>query len=198
MLGKPKSKPVEGSSEKALFDLIEGCIKEDKSSQKLLYENFFSYSMSVCLRYSKSEEEAIEILNDGFMKVFTKIKKYDRQKSFKGWVRRILINTALDHYRKNEKYYNNKSIEGIKIQETNYNVEKALAYEEIVGLIRNLSASYQMVFNLHVMDGYTHEEIAEMLGISVGTSKSNLSKARANLRGMLTKLYKDEYAKFPG
>lgn len=180
------------------MDLIEGCKKEDKSSQRLLYENFYSYGMSICLRYSKSEEEAIEILNDGFMKVFTKINKYDSEKSFKGWLRKILINTALDHHRKNVKFYNQKSIEGLKHEETNFNIEKAMAYEEIIALIRKLSTAYKMVFNLFVIDGYTHEEISEMLGISVGTSKSNLSKARANLREMLTKVYKDEYAKFQG
>jgi len=198
VLGIPNSKSVKVSSENALMDLIEGCKKEDKSSQRLLYENFYSYGMSICLRYSKSEEEAIEILNDGFMKVFTKINKYDSEKSFKGWLRKILINTALDHHRKNVKFYNQKSIEGLKHEETNFNIEKAMAYEEIIALIRKLSTAYKMVFNLFVIDGYTHEEISEMLGISVGTSKSNLSKARANLREMLTKVYKDEYAKFQG
>jgi RNA polymerase sigma factor (sigma-70 family) len=182
--------------EDTLTETIKNCLKGERSSQRLLYESFYSYAMSVCLRYSKSEEEAVEILNDGFMKVFTKISKYDTSKSFKGWLRKILINTALDHYRKNLKFYNHKSIEGIKKTDT-YNIEKELDYEDIVLLIRELSPAYKIVFNLYVMDGYTHEEIAEMLGISVGTSKSNLSKARANLREMLSKTYK-EYAKYTG
>ena len=197
VLGQAKRIEVEKALDDTLTATINKCIKGERSSQRQLYENFYSYAMSICLRYSKSEEEAVEILNDGFMKVFTKISKYDQEKSFKGWLRRVLINTALDHYRKNLKFYNHKSIEGVKKVDS-YSIEKELDYEDIVLMIRELSPAYKMVFNLYVMDGYTHEEIAEMLGVSVGTSKSNLSKARANLREMLSKTYKDEYAKYTG
>jgi RNA polymerase sigma factor (sigma-70 family) len=197
VLGQAKSTEVNITLDETLTETINGCIKGDRSSQRQLYEHFYSYGMSISLRYSKNEDEAIEILNDGFMKVFTKIDKYDKEKSFKGWLRKILINTALDNYRKNLKFYNHKPIEGLK-QEDGRNVENDLNYEDIVRVIRELSPAYKLVFNLYVMDGYTHEEIADMLGISVGTSKSNLSKARANLREMLSKTYKDEYAKHTG
>lgn len=179
------------------ISLIKGCIHEDRGSQRKLYESFYGYGMSVCLRYSRTEEEAIEILNDGFMKVFSKIRKYDSTKSFKGWLRKIMINTALDHFRKNEKFYDHKKIDTAKNEDVKFNIEEKLAYEEIIKIVQNLSSAYRVVFNMHVIDGYSHEEIAEMLGISVGTSKSNLSKARANLREMLTKIDKDEYAKYP-
>lgn len=198
VLGKVKFESVNNASEKALMDLVEGCKREDRSSQRKLYEEFYSYGISVCLRYSKSDEEALEILNDGFMKVFTKISRYDKDRSFKGWLRRILINTALDHYRKNEKFYNHKGTDSIKNSESDFSIEKHLAYEDLLLMIRQLSASYQLVFNLYTIDGYSHEEIADLLNISVGTSKSNLSRARANLRQMLKTLYKEEYAKFPG
>lgn len=174
--------------------LIQDCIRGDKNSQKALYKHFYSYAMSICLRYSKNAEEATEVMNDGFMKVFTKINKYDINRSFKGWLRKIMINTALDNYRHNLKHYYNQDIETVETAPVNENVLSDIAYQEIVDMVQKLSPAYRTVFNLYVMDGYTHEEIAEMLEISVGTSKSNLSKARENLRNML-KNYKNEYAK---
>jgi len=151
--------------------------------------------MSICLRYSKNADEAVEVLNDGFMKVLTKIKKYDQNRSFKGWLRKIMINTALDNYRHNLKYYHSYDVENGEAAPVAENALSDMAYQEIVAMVQNLSPAYRTVFNLYVVDGYTHEEIAEMLRISVGTSKSNLSKARENLRNMLKK-NKDEYAKY--
>lgn len=175
--------------------LIQGCIRGDSTSQKGLYKHFYGYAMSISLRYSKNAEEAVEVLNDSFLKVFTKIKKYDPDRSFKGWLRKIIINTALDNYRHNLKYYHSLDIENGESSPATETILSGLGYQEILALVQNLSPAYRTVFNLYVIDGFTHEEIANMLEISVGTSKSNLSKARENLRNMLKK-NKNEYAKY--
>lgn len=155
--------------------------------------------MSVCLRYSNSREDALEVLNDGFLKIFTKAGKYSPDRSLKGWIRRIMINTALDQYRRELRHSHMLDIHDpateVAVEE---NVLRDLAYEDIIRVIQGLSPAYRTVFNLYVIDGYPHEEIASLLGISVGTSKSNLSKARANLREMLRKNYQDEYQKYSG
>ncbi len=167
--------------------LLEGCRNGNRRSQELLYKQFYGYAMSICLRYTRTRDEAIEVLNDGFMKVFTKTEKYDPEKSFKGWVRRIMINTALDYYRQNLKHYFHEDVSVAENAPENETILSKLAHEELILLVQRLSPAYQMVFNLFVIDGYSHEEIAEQLTISVGTSKSNLARARENLRNMLKK-----------
>lgn len=179
-----------------LPNLIQGCIREDRESQKKLYKLFYGYAMSICLRYSQTREEATEVLNDGFLKIFTKVNNYDPEKSFKGWVRRILINTALDNYRHNVKHYHAQDVTELEQSSLTPSVEDQLGYEDLIRLVQELSPAYRTVFNLYVIDGYTHEEIAGMLSISVGTSKSNLSKARVNLQARLKKSIKDEYRKY--
>lgn len=155
--------------------------------------------MSICLRYAKSKMEAQEILNDSFLKVFIKIEKYNVEKSFKGWLRRILINTALDNYRKYSKHYYLQNINSIPdVQDSNVDVQAELAYEDLLAIIQQLSPAYRTIFNLYVIDGFKHEEIAEKLNISVGTSKSNLSKARENIRILIKKNDQESYAKFIG
>ncbi|WP_114779479.1 RNA polymerase sigma factor [Botryobacter ruber] len=173
--------------------LLQGCLKSDREAQRKLYKLFYGYAMSISLRYSKDTEEAREVLNDGFLKVFTKLEQYDRQKPFKLWLRRILINTALDNYRHNLKHYHLSDITAAEPEADTGDVLQQLNYEHLLGLVQALSPAYRAVFNLYAIDGYTHEEIAETLGISVGTSKSNLAKARANLRDKLTKSRIDEY-----
>lgn len=168
-----------------LQTLITGCLKGNRKSQEKLYQRFYAYGMSVCLRYTDEEDEAIEVLNDGFMKVFNKLDTFDPQKPFQSWFRRILINTAINHYHKYEKHKHHQTIDEGKQLTDEQNVLSQLSYEEIIGLIQHLSPVYRTVFNLFVIDGYTHEEISEALQISIGASKSNLSRARANLRVML-------------
>lgn len=166
--------------------LLEGCRKSDRLSQELLYRQFYSYAMSVCLRYTRDKDEAIEILNDGFLKVFTKSELYDPDKSFKAWLRRIMINTALDYYRQNVKHYYHEGIEEAgNIADRASAADNNITYEELIGLVQQLSPAYRTVFNLYVIDGYSHEEIAEHLDISTGTSKSNLARAREQLKKML-------------
>ena len=175
--------------------LIQGCKRNDRESQRLLYQHYYGYAMSICLRYCKTKDEAKEVVNDGFMKIFLKIEQYKLDTSFKAWVRRIMINSSIDHYRRELKHQYNKPLEEAYHSHSIGNAVDNLAHEELVGLIQKLSPAYRAVFNLYVIDGHTHDEIGEILGISEGTSKSNLMKARENLRKMLEKLTTVAYAK---
>ncbi len=141
--------------------------------------------MSFCLRYSKNTDDAVEILNDGFLKVFNNLKTFDLDRPFKPWFKRIVINTAINHLKKNEKYMNNERLDGVEQPFAMENILSKIGYDEVLLMIQKLSNAYRTVFNLYVIDGYKHEEIANMLGISVGTSKSNLSKAREKLQAMV-------------
>ena len=176
--------------------MLQGCLKQDREAQRKLYEHFFGYALSICARYSQNLEEAKEVLNDGFMKVFTRLKQYDPQKPFKLWLRRIMINTALDNYRHSFRSYHLQDIETAQPETDPYDVVQQISYEYLISLVQQLSPAYRAVFNLYVIDGYNHEEIAHMLGIAVGTSKSNLAKARANLREALKKSRIEEYKQY--
>ncbi len=137
--------------------------------------------MGICLRYSRTREEAVEIVNDGFMKIFKKLDKYSPGLSFKGWLRKVMINSAIDYYRRNEKHYHSLDISHGKY-ETSETILDKLSEQDIIEAIQRLPPSYRMVFNLYVIEGYKHEEIANQLNISVGTSKSNLAIARNKLQ----------------
>src|SRR5690554_1494234 len=149
---------------------------------------FYAYGMSIALRYADSREDAVTILNDAFMKVFENIRKYDTDKPFKAWLRKIIINTAINHFHKNKK---NKYLEGHEITEAEMAdkemVLSGISYVEIIDMVQRLTPAYRTVFSLFVIEGYKHHEIAELLDISVGASKSNLAKAKRNLRAMLEK-----------
>ncbi len=185
---------------KTLPELLEGCLKNDRKCQELLYKQFYGFAMGVCMRYVPNREEALEVVNDGFLKIFQKVQMYDAEKPFKIWLRRIMINTALDHYRQNAKFQHNTDLsvaENTLASTDSDNVYSTLAHEDLIELIQQLTPSYRTVFNLYVIDGYSHEEIAQRLGISEGTSKSNLARARENLRVMLSKKKSNEYARVP-
>lgn len=183
---------------KTLPELLEGCLQNDRKCQELLYKQFYGYAMGVCMRYVPNREEAVEVVNDGFLKIFQKVQKYDTEKPFKIWLRRIMINTALDHYRQNVKHQNNTDLsvaENTVAAPDSDNIFNTLAHEDLIELIQQLTPAYRTVFNLYVIDGYSHEEISRQLGISEGTSKSNLARARENLRVMLSKKKSNEYAR---
>ncbi len=182
---------------------IKGCALNNRESQKKLYHSFYGYAMSVCDRYTSRDEDVSEILNDGFLKVFKEIHQFkpayaDVVSSFKGWLRKIMVYTAIDHFRKNKKHQivseSETAIIHLSAQEETA-LEK-ISYDEIIRLIQELSPAYRTVLNLFVVDGFSHEEISTQLGISVGTSKSNLAKARKQLQKILyreniTKLVKN-------
>ncbi|WP_223833481.1 RNA polymerase sigma factor [Pedobacter riviphilus] len=164
---------------------IQGCIRNERDSQKALYQHFYSFAMGICLRYANDRLDAAGILNDGFFKAFKNINKYEPTKAFLPWLGRIITNTAIDYYRANLKFADHVDILDHENIAQVSSVYDKLAYHDLLALVQRLSAGYRTVFNLFAIDGYTHEEIAEMLGISVGTSKSNLFKARQKLQEML-------------
>ena len=182
-------------SARELSDHIEGCVNNNRESQKKIYNSFYGYAMSICDRYSGNYDDAVEILNDGFLKVFKEIHKYkpaytDTVASFKGWLRQIMVYTAIDHYRKIKKHLLNGHTDPVTLQvaATQETALDRLSYQEILAAVRQLSPAYRTVFNLFVMEGLSHEEISNKLGIAEGTSKSNLAKARMHLQKILLKL----------
>jgi RNA polymerase sigma-70 factor (ECF subfamily) len=180
-----------------LPDLLAGCLRNQRQSQELLYKQFYGYAMSVCLRYAPTRDSALEVLNDGFLKVFTRLDQYDPAQPFKGWLRRIMINAAVDHYRQEVRHHNQENLDQADqlVATETIDAYSQLAHEDLLMLIQRLSPAYRLVFNLYVMDGFTHEEIAGQLGISIGASKSNLARARENLRQLLKQINQDEYAR---
>lgn len=169
-------------------ELLQKSVRGDRKSQEKLYRQFYGFAMGVCVRYTQSRDEALEIVNDSFLKVFTKGDQYDSKYPFKAWFRRIIVNTALDFYRSQQKHYFHENIEeAYEISSNDSSPLSQLNHEEILMLIQRLPHGYKMVFNLFVIDGFSHEEIGNQLGISVGTSKSNLSRAREALRKMILK-----------
>jgi RNA polymerase sigma-70 factor (ECF subfamily) len=169
--------------------ILRACIKNDGAAQKVLIRQYYSFVMSISLRYSASREEAEEMLNDTFLKVFKNLGKYDFAQPFKAWLRRITVNTAIDYYRKNQKHSPPVGLDDVVIPDFSDDVISRISAEEILRLVQKLSPSYRMVFTLHVVEGYNHKEIAEMLGIQEGTSKSNLQDARRKLQQMIKAAY---------
>ncbi len=178
-------------------EIIKGCIKNDRACQKVLYDYFFSEMLGVCLRYSNNEEVAMDILHEGFLKIFLNIKNFNNSGTFEGWVRRIMVNTCIDSLRKGKQNYQivstvyaNETIpdvpEELEDEEILIHIEK----EEILKAVQKLTPAYRTIFNLYVVEEYSHKQIADMLEISEGTSKSNLSKAKFNLRKNLIHLIK--------
>lgn len=173
--------------------MVEGCVRGDQKSQHELYRLYYSKMMGVCYRYANDPEEAKDILHDGFLKVYANIGKYNFKGSLEGWVRRIVVNTAIDHFRKFKNVFSmsesNIESETIQSYQTDYDANAQLNEQELLRAINNLSPAYKLVFNLYAIEGYSHKEIAERLDINVGTSKSNLAKARMNLQKELEKKY---------
>ena len=164
-------------------DLIEGCIRGDRKMQYELYERFASKMYGVCLRYAANAEEAEDILQEGFIKVFKKISSYRGDGSFEGWIRRIFVNTAIEHFRRKSYLQPISEHEENTIEGKYISVLDNLAEKDIIKLIQQLSPGYRTVFNMYVIEGYTHKQIGEALNISEGTSKSQLSRAKLILRG---------------
>lgn len=175
--------------------LIAGCLEGNRASQQQVYERFYGKMMGLCLRYAKNAEEAKDILQEGFIKVFANIGKYDNKGSFEGWIRRIVVNTAIDHFRK-EKYqfvnvdddYMDHLQEKGSLGDDDEPVGPIIETKRVLEEVQKLSPAYRTVFNLYVLEGLSHKEISDSLGISVGTSKSNLAKAKMNLKKAFKKV----------
>jgi len=175
-----------------LEEIVRGCKRQHRLSQQKVYEMYYGKMLPLCRRYAKNSDEAKDILQNGFIKVFEKIDKYDFNGSFGGWVRRLIVNTAIDHYRKHKKEFlidDNSRIEDSDkwYEEETTSKYEGISSEDIKYAIDKLSPAYKMVFNLYILEGYSHQEIADELGVSLGTSKSNLAKAKANVKKILVK-----------
>jgi len=177
-------------------DLIEGCRKEDRKMQQELYQRFAPKMYGVCLRYAGNTEEAEDILQEGFIKVFKKIGSFRGEGSFEGWIRRIFVNTAIEHFRRKTYLQPITEKEESTVEAQYLTVLDNLAEKDIIALIQQLSPGYRTVFNMYVVEGYTHKQIADMLGISEGTSKSQLSRAKIILQN-LVKVHIDKYRNVP-
>lgn len=168
-------------------DLIHGCVNGDRRMQEELYRRFSPRMYAVCLRYAGTAEEAQDILQEGFIKIFKKLTSFRGEGSFEGWIRRIFVNTAIEHFRR-KKYLQPVTEKEENTMEGNYlSVLDELAERDILALVQELSPGYRTVFNMYVVEGYTHKEIGDILGISEGTSKSQLSRAKVILQEMVKK-----------
>src|SRR6201996_549328 len=168
-----------------LHKLIGGCIKQERGSQKMRYKAFYVFSMGICLLYANNRDEAAEVMNQGFYKVFTRIETYDTTRPFKAWLGKIMMNVSIDYYRANLKMAYNEDLDKAEGMTDGELPDRKLNYDDLLAMIQKLPNAYRTVFNLFAVDGYSHEEIGEMLGISSGTSKSNLHKARQKLKQMI-------------
>ncbi len=174
-----------------LDQIVEGCKKNDRKSQKLLYDKYSSMLMGVCMRYSHSTDEAQDVLQDGFLKILGAINQFENKGSFEGWMRRIIVNTAITNYRKNLKYYNQQNIDDLHTTEHSTSIyDSNFTLDELLKLVQELPSGYRIIFNLYAIEGYKHKEIAEMLEIDIATSKSQYSRARSALRTKLDEISK--------
>lgn len=166
-------------------ELIKGCMKNDRLAQKRLYERFYGKMMGVCMRYSSHREQATEILNLGYFKVFKTIESFaEKGGNLEAWIYRIMVNTAIDYLRAEVRHQHSDLEKTVYVEDTS-DVISDMSAAQIMELVNRLTPGYRAVFNLYVVEGYNHKEIGDLLGISEGTSKSNLAKARAKLQEMI-------------
>ena len=180
-MGKSKELQERSDFEK----LLKKCSRGDSKAQEHLFKLYFSYSMSVALRFSSCREDALEIVNDSFLKIFLKIEFHNSDSEFRAWLRRIVINTAIDRYRKDKKHNYETSIDEASGETVDESVIDNLNAEEIINLINSLPAMYRYTFTLFEIEGFSHDEISAQLGITPGTSRSNLTRAKKLLRRMI-------------
>jgi RNA polymerase sigma factor (sigma-70 family) len=169
----------------SIQNIIKDCVAGKNSAREKLYNLYKGKMWTVCLRYARDQDEAKDIMQEGFIKIFEKIKQYEGRGHFEGWIRRIMINTALSEYRKHHLLHSESENFSQKNEGVSEHIESDISAQELLELIKELPPQYQMVFNLFAIEGYAHKEIAELLRISEGTSKSNLSRAREILKNKI-------------
>lgn len=169
--------------------IIRGCISKNRNDQKKIYEKLYPVLMGICMRYTKDSQEAKDVLHDGFIKILNNVNTYHFNGSFEGWAKKIIVNTAIDRYRKNKKktrlQYEENIEEDIAVTSEELDIYKHMEASEIMKMVQKLAPSQRTAINLYLVEGFTHQEIADRLGISIGASKSNLFKAK---RAMTNKL----------
>jgi RNA polymerase sigma factor (sigma-70 family) len=169
-------------------DIIEGCILGNPRMQRMLYEKFSPKMYALCIRYAGNTDDAQDILQDGFVKVYSNISKYKGTGSFEGWIRRIIVNTAIEHFRKKNMLYAIDEKTEIQLADENSNVFNQLEAKELLEIIKSMPAGYRTVFNLYAVEGYTHKEIATMMNLTEGTSKSQYARAKSWLQEKIKKM----------
>lgn len=166
-------------------DLISACVRKERWAQQVLYEEFYSPLMAICLRYSHHEDEAMDLLHESFIKIFRSINKYQPGTSLGAWMRRITVNTAIDYYRRKVRRRTENIDQAFDLSTEEADAISKCSEQEILAAIQKLTPAYRTVFNLYVIEGYSHKEIAEQLKITESTSRSNLVKARSKLQDLL-------------
>ena len=167
-------------------ELVIGCLKKDSSVQKLFFDRFKRKMMGICLRYANRVEEAEDMMQNGFIKVFEKLDTFKGSGSLEGWVRRVIVNEALTYLRKNKAMRMNIDIEDIKYKiPSNTYINETLNEKYLLSIIQNLPLGFRTIFNMYAIEGYSHKEIATLLGISEGTSKSQYSRAKTHLQNII-------------
>lgn len=183
------------SDQEVVREVVKACARGDAKYQKMLYKKMYSSMMAVCYRYAGRPEDAKDLFQEGFIKVFKKIDRFNFKGSLEGWIRRIMVNNAIDYYRKNKnKFAMSETLvkaEQIPDEGAEEMLFEGISSRDLLDCVQQLSPMYRAVFNLYVLDDYTHAEIAEELNISEGTSKSNLSKAKRNLKKMIKEILND-------
>lgn len=169
--------------------LIQACMHQERWAQQKLYETHYPKMMGVCLRYANNQEDARDILHEGFIKIFRNLGKYKPGTSLNAWIRRIMVNTAIDFYRKNQRRRTEDLEEAWQVTASGADAVSQCTEKEILAAVQQLSPVYRTVFNLYAIEGYPHKDIAAQLGITESTSRSNLLKARVKLQGMLASKY---------
>jgi RNA polymerase sigma-70 factor (ECF subfamily) len=175
--------------------IVKECRRGKRKGYSLLYRKYSPVLLGLCIRYTRSRDEAEDVLQEGFIKVFQKIKTFENKGSFEGWLKRIMVNTAINYYKSSRKYMLHEEFDVNNIRHTHAHdagetveIENPLKQEQLLAMINELPDGYRLIFNMYVFDGLTHKEIAEELGISEGTSKSQLSKARKHLKDKIEKI----------
>lgn len=189
-------------SEHELIQHIEGCKRNDPKSQKWIFDRYYRLMFGVCLRYNSDHDRVQDIVQEGYLKVFSNIEGFTSKGSFEGWMKRIMVNTAIDFIRKEKASPEELTAEGtleysndeeeLSFLETE---EEQITIQHVLAAMKQLTPVYRAVFNLYVFDNLTHQEISQQLGISVGTSKSNLAKARRNVRAVLLGVMNEKVSK---
>ena len=175
--------------------LIEGCIEGNRYAQKMLFEKYRSLMFAICMRYAKSKNEAEDVMIEGFMKIYSSLSEFKKKGSFEGWLKRIMVNAAINNYRSNLKHYYNTTIDDdnfLEIKDEKDNFKTNYSAEYLINLIQGLPDGYRMVFNLYEIEGYSHKEIAEIMNISISTAKTQLFYAKKTLQKKLTNINQDE------
>ncbi len=166
-------------------DLIKACRKQNAKAQRTLYDKYAPSMLGLCRRYIKGDHEAEDVMIRGFMKVFTKIGLFEGKGSFEGWMKRIMINEALGYIRKNKSMYLEMDIEAADKEPDYDKISTGLEVKDLLKMVDELASGYRTIFNLYAIEGYSHKEISELLGVSENTSKSQLSRARMHLQNKL-------------